>query len=204
MDTNRLNGPNTDSLPHITRSVLYIYKRSKIVCFEKHHQLVDVIATYPSIDGMVVKLPVQYCVNCDKLLISEEEFRNYQEKIRYHFIPARIQYADYNRYYNPSDNPFMVYRDLESPLMLCGYSVRQKDAIPTNVRQEILRFMIENGILSKTDIENYLELFINTNGIKQNMEYAVQKWRDDLHFVRLYNFQAQATALVTNIKPYRR
>lgn len=204
MSTNWLDNTNTDTLPQITQSALYIYKRSTIACFEQRHQIIDVLATYQSINNMVIKLPAQYCIDCDKLLISEEEFKKNQGMIRYHFIPTRIRYIDSGKYYSPTDNPFVNYRDEESPLMLCGYSVRQKDAIPRNIRQDILRFIIERGILSRVNIIKYLELFINTNGMRRNMEYAVQKWKEDLHFVYLHDFQVQATAQVTSIRPYRR
>lgn len=167
-------------------------------------KIIDVLATYQSIDNMIIKLPAQYCIDCDKLLISEEEFKKHQGVIKYHFIPARIRYVGSGKYYSITDNPFINYRNQESPLMLCGYSVGENDSMPRDVRQEILCFIIEHNILSRMEVINYLELFISTNGRKRGMEYAVQKWEEDLHFVYLYDFQVQATVQVTSIRPYHR
>ncbi len=193
-----------NTLPQVTQSPLYIYQRSNIVCIAKDHSIIDVIATYPSINNIILKLPVQYCVDCDKLLISEEEFKRHQKITRYHFIPTRIRRVDHNGYYTPADNPYINYRDQESPLKLCGYSVSKTDGIPPDIRQAILEHIIERGILTKSDVINYLELFISTNGLRKGNEPAVQKWKDDLHFVYMHNFNVVAKAQITSIKPYRR
>ena len=49
---------------------------------------------------------------------------------------------------------------------------------------------------------NYLDLFINTNGLKYDMENAVDKWENDLEFVRSYNFNNQRVVTIDEIKPY--
>lgn len=198
------SGIDTSALPELTRSALYIYQRSNIVCLTQGHHIIGVLATYRSLNDTVVKLPAQYCKDCDRLFISEEEYKRQRKLLRYHFIPTRVQYVTSSGSYSCTDSPFLRYRAEKSPLKLCGYSVSQKDALPDNVRADILRFIIEQRILSRSDVINYLELFINTNGLNRNMEYAVQKWRDDLHFVYMYNFCVQATAQVTSIRPYSR
>lgn len=194
--------PSTNSLPRVTQSVLYIYKSIRITCFTKHHRVIDVIASCPSIENKTVKLAVQYCMDCDKLLMSEDEFKSSQRLLRYHFIPARMQYIDEFHNYSYTDNSFTRHRADISPLRLSGYSTRRSDAIPQSVRQDILQFIIERRILTKEDVIAYLELFIHTNGLRAGMEDAVDKWKDDLHFVRTYDFNVQATAYVTSIRPY--
>lgn len=204
MNTNNLDAIDYDILPQVTQSPLYVYKRSNIVCFEQKHTIMDVLAIYPSINNVVVKIPAQYCSGCDRLLISEEEFKRIQNMTQYHFIPTRVNKIDNKKYYSPSNNPFANKRDKESPLMLCGYSVSQKHAIPRYVRQDILRFIIENGILPRLDVIKYIESFIDTNGRRSGMESSVQKWADDLHYVYFYDFNIVAKAQVTKIIPYHR
>lgn len=198
------SGIDTSALPELTRSALSIYRRSNIVCLTQGHNIIDVLATYHSLNDTVIKLPAQYCTDCDKLFISEEEYNRHRRLLRYHFIPTRIQYVTSSGFYSCTDSPFLHYRADKSPLKLCGYSVSQKEGLPDNIREDILRFVIEERILSRSDVINYLELFIATNGLKKNMEYAVQKWRDDLHFVYMYDFRVRATAQVTSIRPYSR
>ena len=53
-------------------------------------------------------------------------------------------------------------------------------------RQKILGIIIDNKILSKSEIISYLDFFINQRLSLDNMKDAVAKWKEDRIFVENY------------------
>ena len=53
-------------------------------------------------------------------------------------------------------------------------------------RQKILAFLIENNIIDKNGIVNYLESFILLRKYNRNMKLAIDKWKRDIDFVLRY------------------
>ena len=101
--------------------------------------------------------------------------------------------------YTPiDDGPFSN----ASPLMICGYNVRS-GVLTEAHRHAILTNIIYNGIMTKVEIIQYLEHFINFNGSKSNMHLAVSKWENDLEFVRRLNIESHPIVEVTHLKPYQ-
>ena len=74
----------------------------------------------------------------------------------------------------------------ESLLMQYGYNVSQAEDLTATRRQKILAVIIDNKILSKNEIINYLDFFIHQHGKRNNMERAISKWEDDREFVEEY------------------
>ena len=177
-------------------STIYIYIRDNIICKKNNHQLEEVNCeiNLPEGEGMV---SAQYCHTCHKFIISETSYNTYRQ--RYSFLPIRFLYVN-----SDGSFPSAVYlgRAEQSPLKLAGYSVSKKDGLQDNERQKILRFLIQNQILRKSDIRSYLELFINTNGAKRNMHVAVSKWERDLQFINDFGMSEQKTYWVNEIKEY--
>lgn len=88
----------------------------------------------------------------------------------------------------PSDEtPSERYDDLrkESVLKAFGYNVSAKDGLPAKLRQELLADLMDLGILSREQIVNYLDFFINGH---KSISYADArwKWHEDLDFTRNY------------------
>lgn len=142
-------------------------------------------------------LSAQYCHNCHKFIISETSYNNY--RIRYPFLPVRLLYVN-----SDGSFPSSIYmeRAEQSPLKLAGYSVSKKDGLSDGDRQKQLKFLMENGILTKGEIRSYLELFINTNGARRNMEVATAKWKRDLQFVNDYGLSNQISFDIKDIRDY--
>lgn len=46
--------------------------------------------------------------------------------------------------------------------------------------------MIDNKVLSKSEIISYLDFFIRQHGSRNNMGVAISKWEDDREFVEHY------------------
>ena len=70
----------------------------------------------------------------------------------------------------------------ESILMQFGYTVSQEESLSASRRQKILAVMIDNKVLSKSEIISYLDFFIN----QSKFELAVSKWEMDRDFVQEY------------------
>lgn len=74
----------------------------------------------------------------------------------------------------------------ESILMQFGYTVSQEECLSASRRQKILAVMIDNKVLSKSEIISYLDFFINQRQYQSKFELAVSKWEMDRDFVQEY------------------
>lgn len=173
-----LNGP----LPELTSErTLFVYKGT-ISC-HKHHHLEDYRARIESIDDKQIGFFVEYCRECDKFLMQYENYAGYLN--RYKLFPMKTQMLDYRDY----DDSYYFDRADYSPLSLSGYRVDENHGYSKEMRQKILSFIIDYKILSKQQVCNYLELFINTNGKAVNNKRALMKWQEDKEFVLNYRLK---------------
>ena len=91
----------------------------------------------------------------------------------------------------------------ESILMQYGYTVSQEEGLTSARRRKILAVLIDNRILTKSDIISYLDFFINQRKKQKSMEKAIDKWEDDKEFVLEYNKGSYAKFGVKGIyRPY--
>ena len=69
--------------------------------------------------------------------------------------------------------------------MQYGYNVSQKEDLSSMQRQTILQSIVENGILSKSEVVSYLNYFINQriNRDTDMYDVAISKWREDRDFI---------------------
>ena len=74
----------------------------------------------------------------------------------------------------------------ESILMQFGYTVSQEEGLSASRRQKILAVMIDNRVLSKSEIISYLDFFISQRQYQSKFELAVSKWEMDRDFVEEY------------------
>ena len=182
--------------PH--ENVLYIYQRSNIICKKDKHSIVDVNCIIPKLNGDSVCINAQYCMNCQKFIISEDSYTSYLDD--YLYLPIKLR-----RVGEDGTFPQHLYsreRSSNSPLSLAGYSVREGNGLTEEERHNLLASLIDNGVMEKHEIIGYLELFVNTNGAKYNMARAVHKWTRDAQFVREYNMDQQDTFRIKKIKRY--
>lgn len=74
----------------------------------------------------------------------------------------------------------------ESLLMQYGYNVSQTEGLTTTDRQKILAVIIDNKIMSKSEIISYIDFFISQRSSNSRMEVAISKWEADREFVDNY------------------
>ena len=69
--------------------------------------------------------------------------------------------------------------------MQYGYNVSQKEDLSSMQRQTILQSIVENGLLSKSEVVSSLNYFINQriNRDTDMYDVAISKWREDRDFI---------------------
>lgn len=177
-----------DQIPELsTKKTVYVYN-GNISCHKKH--CVEEFRAEIEILGRKMYFYVEYCYDCDKFLIKYNDYKEYLKK--YKFFPAKMNY--YGNRYDDYD------RAEKSPLYLNGYTVSSSSDLATSDRQYILEFVMKYGILTKRKVLDYLEIFINTNGNKRNMEWAVARWKSDKEFVLNYELDEKPIVCVGKIE----
>ena len=165
-----------------TTNTLYINKRIHD-CERNKHCVVAVTGIVRKIDGDILKINVEYCFVCGKYFIEEEQFNRYKEL--YGIILGNFKCCST---LSGGYNPFMKDHSL---LNLCGYNVGQKDNLSSISRHKILRYLMENDLMSKPEIIKYLDYFISLNGSQSNKKLAVKKWKKDLDYVNIFRIDKQ-------------
>lgn len=177
--------------------ILYIH-RGKIICDSNGHDVISVTAEVPvGSTGETVEININYCLTCDRCFINNTVYEWYRNN---GLLPAiRLARVKQDGTY-PSEYETELAE--ESPLHLLGYNVSRQDDYSDEYRQHLLGEIMDCGVLSKHQIENYLSLFIQTNSSRENMKLAVSKWKKDLEFVEFYRINRQARVVIKTIKPY--
>lgn len=157
-----------------SQNTLYIYG-GKIACHHKH-SIVEFRAYIDDFDGGESSFFVEYCYDCDKFLMRYDDYSQYLH--RYHFFPLKLEmlgvaYDDYHR-------------AEQSPLMVHGYTVNSKDDFSARERQRKLQKIIDNGVLEKRQVLDYLEMFIRESKYNPRRQNAISKWKEDKDFVLSY------------------
>ena len=173
------------------KSILYVYRRNNI-CLRSGHNRINATAVLLGFHNKNIILNVQYCPQCKKYYIEETSYLRYREQ--YGAIIGNIRFESTGSY---DENANIAE---QSPLMLCGYSVSQQVGHSDSDRQYIISRIIDNKILSKTKVIDYLQLFIKKNGKKIGNELALEKWERDLDFTLRYHMHQQPVVGITEIR----
>ncbi len=162
----------------------FVVRRAIFKCMHSKHNVVDLAAAVKIIgdDGKakLVKVSAGYCKVCKIYFIMESTY----EKLRnMGVVLCRI--CDEKSYMK---NSFVNGMKLaqESILMQFGYTVSQIEGLSATKRQKILAVIIDNHILSKSEIISYLDFFISQRQYQSKFEIAVSKWETDREFVQEY------------------
>ena len=162
----------------------FIVRGNVFRCMHKSHQIqnvdVEVKVSLNNGEDKLFQISAGYCRQCNVYFIMES---TYQELKRKGIILCRV--TDSKTY---AKGGFMNGSKLaqESILMQYGYNVSQTVGLSARQRQKILAVMIDNKVLSKSEIISYLDFFIRQHGSRNNMGIAISKWEDDREFVEHY------------------
>ena len=173
--------------------VLYIYK-GNIRCHRYQHDIIQATAILHSKTDDEIELNVEYCTDCKKFILEHTVFEQYRK--RHGVLVGNFRMVingEFDGEYDLAE---------ESPLMLSGYNVSQKDGYTSRERHYILARIIHDGVMDKGDVIRYLSYFIHKNGAKRGNELALSKWEEDLAFVQKYDMNMQPRAIIRDIKKY--
>lgn len=178
------NVPSSQPMIHKIGVKDFIIRGNVFRCMHKSHQIQNVDAevkvSLNNGEDKLFQISAGYCQQCNVYFIMES---TYQELKRKGIILCRI--TDSKTY---AKGGFMNGSKLaqESILMQYGYNVSQTVGLSARQRQKILAVMIDNKVLSKSEIISYLDFFIRQHGSRNNMGIAISKWEDDREFVEHY------------------
>lgn len=182
-----------DSVAFTSDSILYIYK-GNIRCHRYGHHLIQATAILHNKTDNEIQLNVEYCTECKKFILEYTVFEEYRR--RYGVLVGNFRMVVNGEF----DSDYDLAE--ESPLMLSGYNVSQKDGYTAKERHYILARIIHDRIMDKGDVIRYLSYFIRKNGAKRGNEVALSKWREDLEFVQSYNINTQPSTIISDIRKY--
>lgn len=162
----------------------FIIKCHVFRCIHEAHKLNDIIAVIDIIDNngkkKSEKVPAGYCPDCNMFFILESTFEDLKKK---GIILCRVtDIKNISKNINMNGEKFAH----ESILMQYGYNVSQANGLSRENRKKILSAIIDNEIVSKSEIISYLDLFIKQRASMGNMQMAIAKWKEDREFVRNY------------------
>lgn len=152
-------------------------------CVSKNHNLDSIIVEIQVIDinGTIKNIEVNgfYCNDCKLYFILDSEY----ERIRRKGTPL-CQIFEEIKYLNNNSNKFDL--NYESILYSFGYNVNSQNNLSDKQRLKILTFIIDNGILSKSEVISYLNYFINMRIGRKEYQNAINKWKNDIKLLNSY------------------
>ena len=160
-----------------------VVRRNIFKCMHNKHSIEDVDAVVKvmnkNIEMKEVLVPAGYCKHCRLFFIMES---TYQQLIKQGVVAFRS--VDEKSYLSQNYlNGNLLAK--ESILMQFGYSVSKAEGLSEARRHKILSVLVDNHILTKSEIISYLDFFINQRK-SDKFAMAVAKWTIDRDYIRNY------------------
>lgn len=164
----------------------FLIKTSVFRCKKVKHHLKDILVDIYMIDreGQLIKheFPAGYCPECGVFFVLDSVYKNFD---KYGFPLCQIyDSGDFGSVIFPVEEE--MHMSDESILMQYGYNVSQKAKLSAEQRQKILANLIDNQLMTKSEIISYLDFFINVKKGRNQYHQAISKWEVDKEFVENY------------------
>ena len=176
----------------------FVVRRDVFKCMNKDHVLANVNASIGIInkDGKVIQTTVSagYCKECNTFFILESTF----QKLKIKGTPI-CRITDQKTYMKGKANINGMKLASESLLMQYGYNVSQSEGLTSARRHKILAILIDNSIMTKSEIISYIDFFISQKQSLDKYEKAIEKWNNDRDFVEEYKAGRYTTIGVSGI-----
>lgn len=148
------------------------------------HEVIDKVATFAYFDSSrgqysTFKMVLHYCEKCHRYFELKSSFEFQIKSIGLQLSDVLTGY--YNDYMIPITFKHFGLNE-KSLLGKYGYSVK-KEGPSKYERQKIIRYILENHIMSKSEIKTFLDYLISFNGKKSNMDNAISKWQNDISYI---------------------
>ena len=163
----------------------FVVKGTTFKCMNRMHRINNIDGIIDVIDdsGKIIKttIPAGYCPYCNVFFIVESTYQN----LKMRGTPV-CRISDEKTYSKTDVNSKGMKLAQESVLMQYGYTVSQQEGLSQKRRRKILEVIIDNNVLSKTDVISYLDFFINQRKHQRKYMHAVEEWKSDREFVSKY------------------
>ena len=167
-------------------------------CSKKKHNIIDLIAEVDVIcsNGNIIKktFPASYCEDCKLYFMYDNDYK----RIRRSGVPLCSIY-EYLKYIKINKNRNIELKP-ESLLHSFGYNVGVTENLSTNQRRKILSFVINKGIMSKHEIMNLLNYFVDFRKKDKRQAKAISKWKMDIEYLQNTNIEATKKIEVNSIR----
>lgn len=163
----------------------FVVRRTTFKCMHHDHHLqnidakIDIIDKFGNVRHEVVS--AGYCPNCNIFFIMESTYQKLKLKGT---LVCRI--SDEKTYLNGTAPENGMCLAQESILMQYGYNVSQVEGLSSARRKKILAVLVDNDVLTKSEIISYLDFFINQRKHQNRFEKAIEKWESDKEFIEEY------------------
>lgn len=154
-------------------------------CSIQHHELMDIICKVPIVTPAgVIKTVMALglnCKTCDRYYMSQSDYNDLR---RQGVLLCKVVEESY--YTHPSDGTASYSWSKESPLHILGYNVNKQINLTDIQRWIILERIVDEEVLSVSEICSYLEWFIERNTGRENLAEAKEKWKLDYDHIKSY------------------
>ena len=177
----------------------FVVRANVFKCMHNKHKIDNVVAMINIDDNgkrKQIEISAGYCSQCKIYFIIDATYQNLKKK---GMVLCRV--TDEKNYMKSGYINGMKLAQ-ESLLMQYGYNVSQTEGLTATGRQKILAVIIDNKIMSKSEIISYIDFFISQRSSNSRMEVAISKWEADREFVENYKIGQYTQYGVTAI--YRR
>lgn len=161
----------------------FVVRANVFKCMHNKHKIDNVVAMINIDDNgkrKQIKISAGYCSQCKIYFIMDSTYQNLKTK---GMVLCRV--SD-EKNYMKGGYVSGIKLAQESLLMQYGYNVSQTEGLTATARQKILAVIIDNKIMSKSEIISYIDFFISQRSSNSRMEVAISKWEADREFVENY------------------
>lgn len=153
-------------------------------CTNKSHTFEQVLVDVDVVlkDGKIKTQPIfaGYCKQCRKYFMLKSDYKDIVG------VPL-CEVSDVRKQLVSKSNKSIPYNmQLESKLHKYGYNVSSVNGTTPKQREVVLSYIMENNIMSKTDICSHIDYLINRSRDVMRLQEALSKWECDRRFVRGY------------------
>lgn len=168
-------------------------------CSSAGHKLVDINCRLLVVNSKGKKetliVPGAYCETCDKYYMLESQYQKIIEK----GIPV-CKVVEYNYWVTGENKHSYMNLSQESLLHMMGYNVNMQAGLPKAQRWGILEMIVDEEILSATEIMSHLQWLIRRNCGNRNFQDARNKWEMDCKHIEEYARNNSSVVDVTSVQ----
>lgn len=176
----------------------FVIKRNSFRCVHSEHALKDISASITIINQKgnfeTMKVPAGYCKDCNVYLIFDDVYK----RILSRGTPICRMY-DWKAIESGSTAGNMMLAQ-ESLLRQYGYNVNANEGLSFDRRKRILQILVDNHIMTKSEIVSYLKFFSSQRKNNSSMKMAVEKWNSDKAFIENYKISSLQNYYVGSLK----